>query len=250
LRSVFKRSLENGLDPEDAEEEALEEMGLDKELARDKAANRATHSYAMRQRKGQLYGDGSITPELASNVTLQPEWTPSTPNGRGEDEGYGESNRSSVSVGASVRTTEPKKNYVPSFIQPALEPEDPRAHDFRDFIRLWFNGCDYDEIQRLNMADWLAWSLYGQPLHELEEERAAWEAAGKPDLHVDGELDVDDDGLEIERDKLGLVGAFSSCCHFVVASFADACSFTLQTTALISSRHELAGRSKSAGIRK
>lgn len=56
------------------------------------------------------------------------------------------------------------------------------------------------------MCDWLSWSLYGQPYEELIVERAAWEKAGRPPrVHVDGESDLDEEGLEIDGDKLGLV---------------------------------------------
>lgn len=208
---MFKRSLENGLSPEEAEDEVMDAMGMG-EGSRGRTGREGAvaegETYPMRQRRGHV-GDGSATPELGSSRPLEPEQARTTTGGqiqRGgdDDEGYGESIASANSAGR--RATKP--GYVPSFISPALTPADPRAADFRNFIRLWFNGCDYEEIRRLNMADWLAWSLYGQPLHELEEERKAWDAAGRPPLHVDGEPDVDDDGLEIDQDKLGLVGTF------------------------------------------
>lgn len=56
------------------------------------------------------------------------------------------------------------------------------------------------------MKDWLAWSLYGQPYEELIEEREIWEKEGKIKVHIiDGEEDIDEEGLDIEGDKLGLV---------------------------------------------
>lgn len=218
LRSVLKRSLENGLSPEDAEDEAMDAMGLG-ELSggagaqtkgKETGRKSTEQTPEMRQRRSQL-GDGSATPELGSSRQLEPVRT--NRSGATDDEGYGESLRShGDGNGGAV-----KPGYVPSFISPALTPDDPRAADFRNFIRLWFNGCDYEDIRRLNMADWLAWSLYGQPLHELEEERKQWHAEGKPPLHVDGELDVDDEGLDIDADKLGLVGECSASRAFRAA---------------------------------
>ncbi|SCV72611.1 BQ2448_4148 [Microbotryum intermedium] len=182
------------------------------------------------------YGSIADLPELDKNnepIKVEPSSaTPRTANDDDDDdeveddEGYGASIRS----GGGQHSIRPRSSsYTPSFMD-KLEAEDPRAEDFRDFIRLWFNGCgeqssspeevrietllnrpshhvcaDYKEIYRLNMADWLAWCLYSSTLKELEEERQAWVAAGKPPTHLDGELDVDQDGLELEQDKLGLL---------------------------------------------
>lgn len=55
------------------------------------------------------------------------------------------------------------------------------------------------------MFDWLSWSLYAQPYEELVAERKQWIADGRPEVFIDGALDNDDEGIEIEGDKLGLV---------------------------------------------
>ncbi|GAA5941895.1 hypothetical protein JCM3775_004795 [Rhodotorula graminis] len=115
---------------------------------------------------------------------------------------------------------------------PRLSPTDPRALEFRELLRFWFGGCDFDAIGRLNMADWLAWSMYGCPLEELEDERREWDKAGRPVLTTadgapDRDSDVDESGDEgssgdddveervrarrtrteesVEADRLGLV---------------------------------------------
>lgn len=60
-------------------------------------------------------------------------------------------------------------------------------------------------IRRLDMFDWLSWSLYGQPYEVLVAEREKWEADGRPEVYIEGTVDNDDHGIEIEGDKLGLV---------------------------------------------
>lgn len=55
------------------------------------------------------------------------------------------------------------------------------------------------------MFDWLSWSLYGQPYEELVAERERWEIQGRPEVFIEGAIDDDDEGIEIEGDKLGLV---------------------------------------------
>lgn len=100
---------------------------------------------------------------------------------------------------------------VSGFIDPPLSPTDPRAIDFRDYLRYWFSGCQFNEIKKLNMADWLAWSLYGSTLETLEEERKKWDKDGRPPMKLDdGTLDDDDsddfdEDTAIEGDKYGLV---------------------------------------------
>ncbi|GAA6010902.1 hypothetical protein JCM11491_004592 [Sporobolomyces phaffii] len=100
---------------------------------------------------------------------------------------------------------------VSGFIDPPLSPSDPRAVDFRDYLRYWFAGCEFTEIRKLNMADWLAWSLYGTTLEQLELERKEWDRQGRPAAKLDdGTLDPDsddefDDDTRIEGDKYGLV---------------------------------------------
>lgn len=55
------------------------------------------------------------------------------------------------------------------------------------------------------MLDWLSWSLYARPYEELLAERNAWEKDGRPEIYLEGVLDGDDEGIDIEQDKLGLV---------------------------------------------
>ncbi|GAA5867473.1 hypothetical protein JCM3774_002914 [Rhodotorula dairenensis] len=127
---------------------------------------------------------------------------------------------------------------------PRLTPEDPRAHDFREYVRHWFGGVEFSEIKRDNMADWLAWSMYGQPLHEIEHERKEWDRAGRPalycadgvtldtdtdlDHHLDEEddqADLDDAAIERRRreqtfdsDKLGFIHFCLTLCEARAAS--------------------------------
>lgn len=250
LRTVLKRSLEDGMSLSDAEDEAMEDVGLG-ELSRKlsgrrtwrlkkKRSNRAKRSgssssgaddfdlgddekelpssyFQMRKRRSQTAGDGALTPELNDRRML-----PDSP-ARGDPAPTSLSRNAAPSLTPlSTRASDtfnPDQpthdaaqgldgaplRYTPSFISSPLEADDPRAASFRNWLRMWFSGCEFDEIRRLNMADWLAWSLYGQPLQEIEEEREAWNSAGRPPMHIDGELDVDDEGLDIEQDKLGLV---------------------------------------------
>jgi hypothetical protein len=105
---------------------------------------------------------------------------------------------------------ERRKSYAPSFLPTKLEFADPRALDFRNYIRVWFTTAKgrnpkFSDIYREDMADWIGWSLYGVPLEELEAEREEWIRKGKPEQKIDGVPDLDEEGLEIEQDKLGLV---------------------------------------------
>lgn len=95
---------------------------------------------------------------------------------------------------------------------PELSASDPRAVDFREYLRYWFNGCQFGEIKRLNMADWLAWSLYGQTFESIELERKQWDREGRPRMKLDDgthddldDADEDEAEEEIEGDKYGLV---------------------------------------------
>lgn len=105
-----------------------------------------------------------------------------------------------------------KAAYAPSLPPTAREFADTRALDFRNYIRGWFSSkrtkggsAMFEEIRREDMADWVGWSLYGVPLEELETERMEWISKGRPAQHIGGVPDLDEDGLEIEKDKLGLV---------------------------------------------
>lgn len=141
---------------------------------------------------------------------------------------------------AATDTAGPVMSPLPhSRFLPRLSPTDPRAHDFREYVRHWFGGCEFKDIKRDNMADWLAWSMYGSPLHELERERKEWDRAGRPALycadgvtldtdpeidHDDGETEegaeLDDAALEKRRhrstfdgDKLGFIHFCLTLCE-------------------------------------
>lgn len=47
--------------------------------------------------------------------------------------------------------------------------------------------------------------ISGQPYEEILSEHEIWESAGRPPFHLEGELDVDEEGLTIPLSKLGLV---------------------------------------------
>ncbi|GAA5901993.1 uncharacterized protein JCM6883_000460 [Sporobolomyces salmoneus] len=101
---------------------------------------------------------------------------------------------------------------IRGFIDTPLSPSDPRAIDFRNYLRYWFAGCEFTEIKKLNMADWLAWSLYGTTMESLEEERREWDRTGRPPLKLDDGITLDaddsddfDEDTMIEGDKYGLV---------------------------------------------
>ncbi|GAA5871902.1 hypothetical protein JCM8547_003300 [Rhodosporidiobolus lusitaniae] len=86
-----------------------------------------------------------------------------------------------------------------------LTPSDPRAVDFCDLFKFWFNNAKFEDIGKLNVADWFAWSLYGEPLEKLEKERKEWDKAGRPALYcADGTtLDTDSDLEEGDEDAPG-----------------------------------------------
>ncbi|KAM0792916.1 hypothetical protein ACM66B_002676 [Microbotryomycetes sp. NB124-2] len=237
LRSVLKRSLEAGLTIEEAEEEIAQEAAAElkcrklSEKINRKLSGRGRRAraqsggrYELRTRVGG--GDGATTPELGKELQLPSE--PISPiekasvemvdhsrdssatERRGtnfriksEDEGY----RSTESLGARSSLNGFIKTYTPSFVDSTLTVEDARAVDFRSWLIHWFLGTtSFEDVKRDNIAEWLAWSLYGMRLEQLEEERRKWIADGKPpQVHSDGEPDDDEDGLDITQDKLGLV---------------------------------------------
>ncbi|KAK4705167.1 hypothetical protein P7C70_g1037, partial [Phenoliferia sp. Uapishka_3] len=197
LRDVFRRSLENGLqlDEEGAEDDPLEALALGEltkvtsreDISGGNVRKRRTNWFGGKGGKDASVGDGPATPEtlhMASFAKAQEGAEKNQP-------------------GTSYESVETKR-YAPSFIETPLEKDDPRAHDFREFLRIWFHHAKYEDIGRLNMCDWLAWSLYGQPYEELVAERAIWEKNGRPAAHLDGAPDTDEDGLTIDGDKLGL----------------------------------------------
>lgn len=227
LRTLLKRSLENGLE-EDKLNQELEQFSHDRppsvpeEAAPSSPAQRKLFEKGLRKR-GWLGGEGAATPE-ALTADEEPSYPPtavSTPPSKGDLDSPSPAVFSGAASSASSSDTTldsagDAKRYQPSFISVALEANDPRALDFRNYIRVWFTttwgrNARFEDIHRLDMADWIAWSLYGVFLEELEAEREVWEKAGRPDLHLEGDLDPDAEGLEIEGDKLGLVNHVSTC---------------------------------------
>ena len=116
LRDVLRRSLANGLELEDDDEEEFLEALAMGELTKVTSREESQGSYKMRKRKANWSGaggkaEGPATPELSSAPTLSQGPDTSTQNQSNE----------------SVET----KQYAPSFLPDALECDDPRAHDFR-----------------------------------------------------------------------------------------------------------------------
>lgn len=140
LRSVFKRSLENGLDPEDMEDE-LEAQALKEEAKSFSRDDGRRSSYELRHRKTP---HPSSTPDLhATTSTL----TSDAPRRSEADDGdLSTVLTSSPSLPGTIKADERAKSqgYTPSFITSPLGRDDPRAHDFRDFLRLWFHNCPYE----------------------------------------------------------------------------------------------------------
>lgn len=205
MRSVFKRSLENGLINDDDEDPlgiARAAAELEESIIPSGRSSGGKSSYELRNRRSFSTPQNDIIPLVARNSSLDIPLHPVLD---------GNSTSTTLNEDHSTRPTHlnhnKRKSYTPSFIETPLSPDDPRVHDFRDYLRGWFNGCKYEEIKSLNMKDWLAWSLYGQPYEELIEEREIWIKGGRVKLvHlIDGEEDIDEEGLDIEGDKLGLV---------------------------------------------
>ncbi|GAA6012658.1 hypothetical protein JCM10207_009071 [Rhodosporidiobolus poonsookiae] len=102
---------------------------------------------------------------------------------------------------SSIKLSSKQKHPYHPHLKVALSPSDPRAVDFRELFRHWFGDkTEFSEIHKLNVADWFAWSLYGEPLEKLEHERKEWDKAGRPALYcadgvtLDTDSDLEDDG--------------------------------------------------------
>ena len=50
----------------------------------------------------------------------------------------------------------------------ALERHDPRAVDFRNYLRTWFGKVPWSSIRRQEMFAWLHWSIYNAPFTSLD----------------------------------------------------------------------------------
>jgi hypothetical protein len=90
------------------------------------------------------------------------------------------------------------------YLRVHLSCDDPRALDVHSLFRFRFAGAEWSTIGKLNVANWFSWSLYGQPLEELEKERKEWDKQGRPARYlIDGTtLDTDSD-LEDEHAEEG-----------------------------------------------
>ena len=49
-----------------------------------------------------------------------------------------------------------------------LERNDPRAVDFRNYLRTWFGKVPWSSIRRQEMLAWLHWSIYNAPFTSLD----------------------------------------------------------------------------------
>ncbi|KAA1119367.1 hypothetical protein PGT21_023475 [Puccinia graminis f. sp. tritici] len=76
----------------------------------------------------------------------------------------------------------PSRPSSPSGLAPdtSLSYDDPAAIDFRSNQVLWFQNCRWDEIQKENMLEWLAWSLFSMPLEEVRLEDQQMELKAEP----------------------------------------------------------------------
>ncbi|KAK4699831.1 hypothetical protein P7C70_g6424, partial [Phenoliferia sp. Uapishka_3] len=221
LRDVFRRSLENGLtlDHEGAEDDSLEVLARGK-LARSTSRKTLARGQSLRKRKTSLFGGASANDGIAAGGLSTQETSNVASFTNSPDRA--EKNEPSTSSDSSAGTQQKS-----SLVDNPLEEDDPRAHDFREFLRIWFHQAKYEEIGRLNLCEWLAWSLYGQlsrsfsfasrispdrvswnesgqPYEELVAERAIWEKNGRPTAYLAGAPDTDEEGLSIDGDKLGL----------------------------------------------
>lgn len=49
-----------------------------------------------------------------------------------------------------------------------LDPTDPRAVDFRNYLRTWFNKVPWSSIRRHQLYQWLHWSIFNASFEGLE----------------------------------------------------------------------------------
>lgn len=108
-----------------------------------------------------------------------------------------------VQIPGDATNSSSKHSHPHSRFIPQLSPSDPRAHDFRHLLVHWFTGprsLSFTDLKRDDVAQWLAWSLYGKPLEELEKQRAEWDKAGRPALYCADGVTLDDDA-DLEKDE-------------------------------------------------
>ncbi|GAA6034999.1 hypothetical protein JCM8097_002136 [Rhodosporidiobolus ruineniae] len=88
-----------------------------------------------------------------------------------------------------------------SLLPVRLSPSDPRALEFRDLFRFWFDDVPFSSLHKLNVADWFAWALYSCPLEQLEKERKEWDQQGRPAMYCTDGVTLDTDGEEDDGDE-------------------------------------------------
>lgn len=54
---------------------------------------------------------------------------------------------------------------------PVLEPDDPRAVDFRTSLRTWFHGSSWSSLTRAHLLSWLGWSIFNARFENLSTEQ-------------------------------------------------------------------------------
>ena len=54
-----------------------------------------------------------------------------------------------------------------------LDYNDPRAVDFRNYLRTWFGKVQWSSIHRNEMYAWLCWAIFNEPFTTLEALPAA-----------------------------------------------------------------------------
>lgn len=57
----------------------------------------------------------------------------------------------------------------PAELITTLKYDDPRAVDFRNHFRHWFQGAPWKDITRRAMSEWLSWSVFDIPLDNLDQ---------------------------------------------------------------------------------
>ncbi|EPQ28870.1 uncharacterized protein PFL1_03672 [Pseudozyma flocculosa PF-1] len=72
-------------------------------------------------------------------------------------------------------------SFVPNFVHRPLEHDDPRAIRFQQAQSKWFFGAHFDHITRRDIQQWLAWSIFGTTLEEIEDEHRRGSAGSGSD---------------------------------------------------------------------
>ncbi|KDN40346.1 hypothetical protein K437DRAFT_258686 [Tilletiaria anomala UBC 951] len=155
---VFSRALEGGL--------GSKPYGSFNPTANgDSAANRPNRGasvYNLRKR---------LAPTTLEPITVieQPALKPRSPGTISPSLGQTEDEKAKTARIARLRSV----SYVPSFVDGDLHRDDPRAKTFMDEYRRWFWNVPIDDLTQRDVEHWLAWSLYGTTLEEIEAESKA-----------------------------------------------------------------------------